>query len=251
MSRMVQTGWTAQRWTAVFAEQADMFRKAVGDADLTTAVSTRVGWTLQDLVVHVARFLETATGYLRTGSRVQMGPPPVPGSLSPLEYLDLQLTAANEIMPAVPGNRPVWTFSPAAPDLAWVWHRRIAHEMTLRRFDVQATLRQLVPTSPDLAADGIDEVLTTIVAAKLDSDVPNTASGVAVVRPADVPESWHVAFSPGEVPEVRAAAPGEEGDASVSGEAELLYYWLWNRMTINTASGDPQLLQVLQVGKGH
>jgi len=116
---------------------------------------------------------------------------------------------------------------------------------------VQATLRQLVPTSPDLAVDGIDEVLTTIVAAKLDSDVSNTASGVAVVRPVDVPESWHVAFSPGEVPEVRAAAPGEEGDASVSGEAELLYYWLWNRMTINTASGDSQLLQVLQVGKGH
>lgn len=251
MTRMVQTGWTAQRWTAAFAEQAEMFRKAVGDADLATAVPTRPGWTVRELVLHVARFLETSTAYLRTGSRNPIGPPPAPGDLTPLEYLDVQLAEANEVLPAVPGNRPVWTFSPAAPDLAWVWHRRIAHEMTLRRFDAQATIRALVPTGPDLATDGIDEVLTTIVAAKIDGDVPNTVSGTAVVRPADVPESWFFSLTAGEMPEVRAAAPGEEGDAQVTGEAAMIYYWLWNRMTLASVSGDRSILGLLQVGRGH
>jgi hypothetical protein len=231
MSLMVQTGWTAQRWTAVFIEQAEMFRKAVADADPAAEVPTRPGWTVQDLVIHLARFLETSTAYLRTGSRTAMRPPPPPAGLSPLEYLDLQLTAAGEILTAVPGNRPVWTFSPAAPDLAWVWHRRIAHETVLRRFDAQTVVRQVVATDADLSADGIDEVLTTIVAAKLDGDVPNMVSG--------------------EVPEIRAAAPGEEGDAQVTGEAELVYFWLWNRMNLKEMTGDQRVLGVLQVGRGH
>jgi len=251
MSLMVQTGWTAQRWTAVFIEQAEMFRKAVADVDPTAEVSTRPGWTVQDLVVHLARFLETSTAYLRTGSRNPMRPPALPTGLSPLEYLDLQLVEAGEVLAAVPGNRPVWTFSPAAPDLAWVWHRRIAHETVLRRFDAQTVVRQVVATDTDLCVDGIDEVLTTIVAAKLDGDAPSTVSGTAVVRPTDVPESWSISLAAGEVPEIRAAAPGEEGDARVTGEAELVYFWLWNRMNLKEMTGDRRVLDVLQVGRGH
>jgi hypothetical protein len=251
MSLMVQTGWTAQRWTAVFVEQAEMFRKAVADADPAAEVPTRPGWTVQDLVIHLARFLETSTAYLRTASRNPMQPPPVPTGLAPLEYLDQQVAAATEILAAVPGNRPVWTFSPAAPDLAWVWHRRIAHETVLRRFDAQATVRQLVATDSDLAADGIDEVLTTVVAAKVAGDVPSEVSGTAVVRPADVPESWLISLTPGEVPEVRAAAPGEEGGAQVTGEAEVVYFWLWHRMNLREMTGDRRVLDVLQVGRGH
>ncbi|MET8758139.1 maleylpyruvate isomerase N-terminal domain-containing protein [Lentzea sp. NPDC004782] len=248
---MAQTGWTAERWTAVFIEQAEMFRKAVADADPAAEVPTRPGWTVQDLVVHLSRFLETSTAYLRTGSRHPMQPPPAQTGLTPLEYLDLQLTAAGEILTAVPGNRPVWTFSPSAPDLAWVWHRRIAHETVLRRFDAQAVVRQVVATDADLCADGIDEVLTTIVAAKVAGDVPSEVSGSAVVRPTDVPEAWLITLTAGEVPETRAAAPGEEGDASVVGDAELVYFWLWNRMNLTEMTGDRRVLDVLQVGRGH
>jgi hypothetical protein len=251
MSLMVQTGWTAQRWTAVFIEQAEMFRKAVADADPAAEVPTRPGWTVQDLVVHLARFLETSTAYLRTGSRNPMRPPSPRGGLSPLEYLDLQVAEAGEVLAAVPGNRPVWTFSPAAPDLARVWHRRIAHETVLRRFDAQTVVRQVVATDPDLCVDGIDEVLTTIVAAKLDGDSPSEVSGTAVVRPTDVPESWLISLAVDEVPQTRAAAPGEEGDAQVTGDAELVYFWLWNRMNLKEMAGDRRVLDVLQVGRGH
>jgi len=228
-----------------------MFRKAVADADPAAEVPTRPGWTVQDLVVHLARFLETSTAYLRTGSRNPMKPPAPRGGLSPLDYLDLQLAEAGEVLAAVSGNRPVWTFSPAAPDLAWVWHRRIAHETVLRRFDAQTVVRQVVATDTDLCVDGIDEVLTTIVAAKLDGDSPSEVSGTAVVRPTDVPESWLISLTAGEVPQTRAAAPGEEGDAQVTGDAELVYFWLWNRMNLKEMTGDQRVLDVLKVGRGH
>ncbi|MEU5691332.1 maleylpyruvate isomerase N-terminal domain-containing protein [Actinosynnema sp. NPDC020468] len=239
-------GWTTQRWTDVFTEQAGMFRAAVGQADPRAKVPSCPGWTFTELVLHVGRFLETSLEYLRTGSPVQLRLPPPPAGGNPLEYLDAQLAKAAEILPAVPGNRATWTFSPAAPDLAWVWHRRLAHELDLRRWDAQAALRQLVVGDAEFAVDGVDEALTTLLAAKYATDVPPTVKGTALVALTDVPESWVVTFAPEVVPEVRAAWPGEEADATVTGEAQLVHYRLWGRLPLK-AVGDRDVLSVLRL----
>jgi hypothetical protein len=223
-----------------------MFRVAVAAADPAAGVPSCPGWTFTDLTVHVARFLQTSLEYLRTGTTVQLKPPPVPVDSTPLEYLDAQLAVAAEVLPAVPGNRPTWTFSPAAPDLAWVWHRRIAHEVDLRRWDAQAALRQLVAGDTDFAVDGIDEALGTLLAARYSTDVPPSTKGTAVVRCTDVPESWFVEFVPGSVPDVRTAAPGEEADVVVAAEAQLIYYGLWGRLILKP-QGDEQVFHALEL----
>ncbi|WNV91184.1 maleylpyruvate isomerase N-terminal domain-containing protein [Umezawaea sp. Da 62-37] len=241
-------GWTTQRWTEVFLDQSAMFREAVAEADPAANVPSCPGWTFADLAVHVARFLETSIEYLRTGSTVRLKPPPPPVGASPIEYLDTQLADAAEVLPLVPGNRPTWTFSPAAPDLAWVWHRRIAHELDLRRWDAQAALRQLVLGDADLAADGIDEALGTLLAAKYTTDVPLETAGTVIVRCTDVPEGWHVRLTPGEVPEVRAVAPGEVADVEVDGEAQLIHYGLWGRLPLKSV-GDEAVLRAVRMDR--
>ncbi|MBP2339674.1 hypothetical protein JOF41_005852 [Saccharothrix coeruleofusca] len=242
----VSRGWTTQRWTAVFTEQARMFRAAVGRADPAAPVPSCPAWTFTELALHVARFLETSLEYLRSGSPVRLKLPPAPVGAVPLEYLDAQLAAAAEVLPEVPGNRAAWTFSPAAPDLAWVWHRRIAHELDLRRWDAQAALRELVAGDTDFAVDGVDEALGTLLAAKYATDVPPTAKGTALVQLTDVPEAWLVRFTPGEVPEVRAAWPGEEVDLTIRGEAQLVHYGLWGRLPLR-AEGDQGLLRAVRL----
>lgn len=244
--RHVPAGWTTQRWTEVCTEQAAMFRAAVAEADPTANVPSCPGWTVTDLTLHVARFLETSLEYLRTASTVQLKPSPVPADIAPMAYLDAQLAAAAQVLPAVPGNRPTWTFSPAAPDLAWVWHRRIAHELDLRRWDAQAALRQLVAGDTDLAVDGIDEALGTLLAARYTTDVPPSTKGTALVRCTDVPESWFVEFTPGNVPDVRAAAPGEEADVVVIAEAQLIHYGLWGRLILKP-EGDERIFHALEL----
>ncbi|MGM1065362.1 maleylpyruvate isomerase N-terminal domain-containing protein [Saccharothrix sp. Mg75] len=239
-------GWTTQRWTEVFTEQAAMFRAAVGKADPAAAVPSCPGWTFTELTLHVGRFLETSLEYLRTGSTVQLKLPPPPAGVAPLDYLDAQLAKAAELLPATPGNRAAWTFSPAAPDLAWVWHRRIAHEMDLRRWDAQAALRELVTGDADFAVDGIDEALTTLLAAKHSTDVPPSAAGTALVQLTDVPEAWVVTFTPGLVPEVRAAWPGERTDLQVTGEAQLVHYGLWGRLPVKR-TGEEQVWFALKM----
>jgi len=238
--------WTAARWTDVFTRQSALFRAAVGAADLTEDVPSCPGWTFTELTVHVGRFLHTLTRYLTSGSVVELRPAPVPRDVDPLAYLDEQLAAAAQVLAGTSGNRPVWTFSPAAPDLAWVWHRRAAHELNLRRWDAQATLRTLTPTDREQAADAIDELLATLLAARLRTDSPPTVVGTAVVRCTDGPQSWHVRLARGEVPEVRLAAKDEPADAQLANRTANVLYQLRSRMQL-TGTGDRVVLRSLRM----
>ncbi|QUQ62328.1 maleylpyruvate isomerase N-terminal domain-containing protein [Kutzneria sp. CA-103260] len=203
------------------------------------------GWTFAQLVLHVGRFLQSTTAYLTSGSTVPLPPLAPPAEVEPLTYLDEQLAVAAEILPTVPRNRPVWTFSPAAPDLAWVWLRRIAHELTLRRWDAQTALVALVPTDRDQAVDGVDEVLGTILAARTTGDVPSRARGTALVSCGDGPETWLVRFTPGEVPAVSREAAA--ADARLTASASSLFYQLWGRLEL-AGEGDPAVLGALRAG---
>lgn len=240
------TEWTPRRWTEVFTEQSAMFRAAVGAADLDAPVPSCPGWTFTELTVHVGRFLEQVTRYLTSGSPVQLRPLPPAPVTDPLAYLDAELAKAADALAGTPGNRPVWTFSPAAPDLALVWHRRAAHELNLRRWDAQATLRTLAPTDPDQAADAIDELLGTLLAARQLLDSPPRHRGTAVVSTTDGPHGWFVRLLPGQAPEVRPAAEGEPADAHLSNRTANLLYQLRNRMRL-TGTGDEAVLRALRM----
>jgi len=239
--------WTPPRWLEVFTEQAAMFREAVGGADPRARVPSCPGWTFTELTVHVGRFLDQVSRYLTTGSPVQLRPAAAAPPADPIAELDKRLAEAGEVLAATPANRPVWTFSPAAPDLAWVWQRRAAHELNLRRWDAQAARRTLVPTDREQAADAIDELLGTLIAARLLTDSPPDAAGTAVVSCTDGPQRWFVQLVRGEVPLVRQAARDEEADAQLDARTENVLYQLWSRMRL-TGSGDAGVLRALRMG---
>lgn len=238
--------WGPRRWTEVFDEQSALLRAAIGAADPGADVPSCPGWTFTELTVHVGRFLEQVTRYLTSGSPVLLRPARREPVVDPLGYLDAELGKAADALHGTPGNRPVWTFSPSAPDLAWVWHRRAAHELNLRRWDAQATLRTLDPTDGDQAADALDELLGTLLAARELGDSPPQHRGTALVSTTDGPHAWFVRLVPGQVPEVRPAVPGEHTDARLEGRAENLLYQLWKRMRL-TGTGDEQVLLGLRM----
>ncbi|WP_301304644.1 maleylpyruvate isomerase N-terminal domain-containing protein [Streptoalloteichus tenebrarius] len=244
----VRTVLGVQRWLSAFDEQSRMFRDAVREADADAPVPSCPPWTFGQLTMHVGRFLQTVGVHLRSGSQEPMRPEPLVTVPDPLGFLDEQVTALREVLAATPGNRPVWTFSPAAPRLAWFWHRRVAHEMALRRWDAQSASRAQAPFSRELALDGVDEALGTLLAAKQDVDSPLAASGTALVTCDDGDESWRVRFVPGEVPEVRQVKPGATvtTDARVSGRASSLYLALTGRCPLN-GEGDPAVLAALRL----
>ncbi|GGM46794.1 hypothetical protein GCM10012275_17330 [Longimycelium tulufanense] len=237
-----------QRWLGTFEEQSRMFRDVVSTAEPDAPVPPCPGWTFAQLTVHVGRFLQLVTTQMRSGILEPVKPAPLTPVPNPLGFLDEQLSVTRDVLAGTPANRPVWTFSPAAPRLAWFWHRRVAHEMNLRRWDAQSALRAVTPTPRDLAVDGIDEALGTLLAAKQTPDSPLAVTGTTVVTCDDGGEGWWVRFTPGEVPEVRPLKPGStvSADARVSGRAIGIYLALWRRTEL-AGEGDSALLSAIRL----
>ncbi|MCO1579717.1 maleylpyruvate isomerase N-terminal domain-containing protein [Crossiella sp. SN42] len=235
-------------WLAVATEQAAAFRLAAAAADPELPVPSCPGWRFRELVLHTARFLQVVGGQLRTGGIERARPVPGPDPVGdPLAWFDRELADCLRLLAACPANRPLWTFSPAAPSLAWFWHRRVAHELNLRRWDAQAALRTLVPTDRALAVDGIDEVLGTLLASRYTAAASPAATGAVLVTCADGPERWLVWLQPGEAPEVvRDPADLPAARASTTGRATALHLGLWGRTELPGAEGDPTLLTGVQ-----
>ncbi|MBP2475812.1 hypothetical protein JOF53_004684 [Crossiella equi] len=230
-------------WLAAAEEQAAAFRAAVAGADPGLPVPSCPGWRVRELVLHTARFLQVVGGQLRAGGTSPARPLPMPEAPDPLAWFDEELDACLRLLAACPANRPLWTFSPAAPSLAWFWHRRVAHELSLRRWDAQATRRTLVPTDRALAVDGVDEVLGTLLAARHTAESGPEAAGPVLVSCTDGPERWLVWLQPGEAPEVvRDPAETPSARAATSGTAAALYHGLWRRGPLPGAEGDEVLL---------
>ena len=229
-------------------EQAALFRDGRRHGRPGGAVPSCPGWTFTDLTVHVGRFLHTVTRYLTSGSDRRAAP--AAGAQRPSTRSSTSTNSSPpppQVLTDTSGNRPVWTFSPAAPDLAWVWHRRVAHELNLRRWDAQAALRTLTPTDREQAADAVDELLGTLLAARAARRLATAdrghRRGVLHGRPAGVARAAH----PGRG--ARGAAGGarnEQADARLSNRTANVLYQLWSRMQL-TGSGDQAVLRALRM----
>lgn len=123
---------------------------------------------------------------------------------------------------------------PAAPCATWwpadqtcgFFRRRLAHETTVHRVDVQAAAgRPVDPIAPDLAIDGIDEVLRLWFGYRLgELGIAGTYRAAVAVHAGG--HEWIARAGPGGA-EVVAGAPV---DAVVSGSPAGIYLWLWGRL---------------------
>jgi uncharacterized protein (TIGR03083 family) len=141
---------------------------------------------------------------------------------------------------AAPDDLACWTFL-AAPSPKQMWARRQAHETTIHRVDAELAASVSVSAVPaDLAADGVDELLSCFVPrsrTRLRSDAEQTLAVVA----GDVGEAWVLTIGPEGVTTQRASDAGSAADCTVAGSAEDLYLALWNRAVAGglDVAGDP------------
>jgi len=206
------------------------------------------GWTMTDLVRHVAEV------YLHKVTAIRLGewPDPWPPDLSaeqPLTLLDRtyeELTAEFASRdPAAPA--PTW-YEPQQ-DVAF-WIRRMAQETVIHRIDAElAAGRPLSPVPDDVAVDGIDEVLKRFLAygsvtwpeefAEVAGERLESGSGQDTVAVAAGSGTWTVRPRPDGV----EAADGSSGDvhATVTARPPAMLSWLWGRAgdEVITVSGDP------------
>jgi uncharacterized protein (TIGR03083 family) len=178
----------------------------------------------------------TGSGYYRVLEWIRAGEPPDQWQRDPAEGESLAdfhaagRTALVAELAAHDPDEPCDTWWPDDQTFGF-WRRRMAHETTVHRVDVQgAAGATLSPIQAEFAVDGIDEALLLWFGHKLYTDRrAATTEGAVGVQAAG--RSWLAVLGRNRCTARRVpAVDARAADALVTGDPVNVYLWLWGRV---------------------
>lgn len=185
------------------------------ERDFAAAVPACPGWTTARLVGHVGRIHRWAAEMVRTSAqeridRDQM--PPIPPVEELMAWYRAGAASLVDALTAADAETPMWTFN--ARRTTAFWFRRQAQETSVHRWDAERSTGRPEPIAPDLAADGIDELLE--VFAPWASPAEGGPQGRIHLSSTDVNRGWDLAV--------------DGADVTAAGTASDLLLVLWGRL---------------------
>jgi uncharacterized protein (TIGR03083 family) len=226
-------------------EQGLALADSAAAAGFDAAVPTCPDWNVRDLVAHVGQVHRWARSYVATGRTTPPGPDdvpePAPADDELLDWFRAGHDALVTSLREAPADLDCWWFLPAASPLAF-WARRQAHETTIHRVDADLAAGRTTDIDPQLAADGLKELLLGFFARSGGKLVSDPARSIAFIT--DTDHAWTITIGP----DARKAIPGAafNADLLVTGNAATIYLLLWNRGGRDglTFDGDVTLLDL-------
>jgi uncharacterized protein (TIGR03083 family) len=180
-------------WVAGLRAEGAAFRAAVSHEDaLGLPVLSCPDWTLEDLVRHLGDIYGWVAGHVGRGvmSRPERPAPEAPTGVAVLAWWDERYANLLKTLDWLDPSLPAWNWAPQAKR-AEFWHRRMAHETAIHRWDAQMAVGLSEPIEAKLAADGITEVIDTWLPAGRRRG-PLDRHGVVALRATDVAAVWNV-----------------------------------------------------------
>lgn len=209
--------------------------------DLDAEVPSCPGWRVRDLVRHVGtvqRFhaLHVTRGVTDEPTERPVVPEGDAGLVGWFTAGTAELLAA---LTALPVDAPAWTWAPHLPQVVGFWHRRMALEAVVHRWDAQGAFGQPLGVRTEVAVDGIDEVLLTHLPTE-----PRDVAGVVQVVLTDADAGWTVDLGQDVV--LTQKTP----DAVLEGTASGVFLALWGRVPLASLGvrGDASLVAALRTG---
>ncbi len=239
-------GIGAHTLTDEFRSEYALLLAALDAAGPAASVPTCPGWQTADLSAHVAMVYLHKVECIETLAFPTDWPPPADSVTLPDAYARL-----SDVFAVHDPSDPAKTFANDDQTVGF-WMRRMAQETLMHRVDAElAAGLAVTPPSPELAADGVDEVLTLFLAeASLNwpeefADTLATADRSPLRLETDA-HAWEVVALPDRVV-VRAPAGTAAAGARVWGPPAALLRWLWNRGDDGvTVAGDAALVAQLR-----
>jgi uncharacterized protein (TIGR03083 family) len=224
-------------------------RAAAVAAGPDAPVPTCPGWTVRDLVGHLARVHSWALRALHTpvdGERPKADDHPADWD-ELLDWEDKKAAELADTLAYTTSNTPAWSF--LEPRTFAFWSRRQAHETAIHRLDAEHARHGAdVPSllfDIGFAADGVDEYLTRMLP-HVARRKPIERAGRVLFHAADAGRAWEVRLTPGRPPEVGPiTGSATDEDATAAGTADALYRAAWGRPSGAITSGDRSLLDGL------
>lgn len=202
---------------------AGLLARSTGDE----AVPSCPGWTVRDLAVHLGRVHRWAAGVVLTAQLADRPEPIIGGSLT--AWYSGVAGALLAALRAVDPAEYAPNLSSAEETVAF-WHRRQLHETAVHTVDLAFALggdREKPDfIGPELAADGVQELVTAIFRRLTERSTPPIVTESILLRATDTGDAW--VLGPGQPPELLAVDTPVA--ASIAGPAADLYLGLWGRV---------------------
>jgi hypothetical protein len=226
---------------------ADVARlREVATGDLSAAVPSCPGWTLADLLRHLTHgYLDVVVPQLRKTETAPARDRKLADPLAAFEHayaVMLEELAAHERR------------EDADLELAAFWIRRMAHETAMHRIDADlAVQRPPVAIPVELAADGVDELLTMFLARETTQwteeyadDLTDWAARWLMVSIGAA--AWQITVRPRGVavePIVPGQPPTDGCAARIDSDPEAFLRWAYNRPPTQrmVTTGDDLMLE--------
>jgi uncharacterized protein (TIGR03083 family) len=243
-------------WLAALRADSPALQDAVEQAGPEAAVPSCPDWTVADLAEHVTSTLRWVRETVARG--VTTHPEQAPLALpaqdwdAVLDGLRRELTGTIETLEALDADFPAWNWAPQAKK-AGFWQRRMAHEVSVHRWDAEAAAGRATPIETKLAADGIGEVLDTWLPAGKRKG-PTDLHGVVHLTASDAGYEWFVRLRGPGVALLDTGTILDSDDhhprAEATGTASDLLLSLMGRQRTErlVVSGDPRLISALRTG---
>jgi uncharacterized protein (TIGR03083 family) len=215
---------------------------AAASGSLSEEVPSCPGWTVTDLVKHVAEVYEHKMACTALGKAPDPWPPEWPADRDPLEWFGDAHGRLLEMFARSGPTTPSATWWPSDQTVGF-WARRMAQETAVHRVDAELAIGDPTPVNADLAIDGVDEVLIWLTGDW--SDDPDDAATAQRVAVSTGGRRWGVTL------EREAVSIDEDGgaaDATLAGDPSDVLLWLWGRAADERVlrSGDEDALRLLR-----
>ncbi|HEY0530477.1 MAG TPA: maleylpyruvate isomerase family mycothiol-dependent enzyme [Actinoplanes sp.] len=243
-------------WLAALRADSPTLQKAVEQAGPDAAVPACEGWTVADLTEHLTGVLhwvrETVARGITSHPDAEPAPPRSAQWDAALDGLRRELTGTIETLEALDADFPAWNWAPQAKT-AGFWQRRMAHEVSVHRWDAEAAAGRATPIETKLAADGISEVLDSWLPAGKRKG-PTDLHGVAHLVASDVGYEWFVRLRGPGVALLDTGTILDSDDhhprAEATGTASDILLTLMGRQRPDrlVITGDPRLIAALRTG---
>jgi uncharacterized protein (TIGR03083 family) len=207
---------------------------AAASIGLAAPILRYPGWTVLDLITHTGGVHRWVTALVRERSQERIPRHSYVHEMPPNQAIDWFETGARELVTTLESADPetaVWSLSDDRR--VAFWHRRMAHETALHRWDAQLAQGAPELIEPDLAVSALDESLDIYVTRRLGGQDISGSGETVLLQCVDRPVAWRIALQPSAVQVEPLADADVTADAAISAGASDLWLFVMGRLPIS------------------
>jgi len=224
------------------------------DGDLIAALAPRgldlpvpvcPPWDVRKVVAHLASVYDHKVTAMRLGRKPSQGEwvTDEPYGKDTVEWFEDEHAKLLAELAVHSPKEQAWSWWDADQTVGF-WYRRMALETVVHRVDVETQFGPASAIDSALAVDGIDEVLTIMLAGDTDVSASVPVTGTMEVLADDA--AWSVAFEDART----VVTPGRRTspNATLTGDPGVLFLYLWGRAPVDglTRRGDDTRIALLR-----